>query len=818
MSNLVSAALPSLIQGISQQPINVRLPTQCEDMVNAWPNPLRGVDRRQPSKWIGNLVSNVETDAFIHTYRDGVTGVHYGIVIEDNAISVFNLDTGASQTVNTPDGTAYLNIDAADAPKDTFRAITIADYTFIVNKKKTVAKGSTLSAARANDAFVECLQGAYGQDYTVVINDGTNTYTATYKTPDGDTATDIRDIDTQDILNELQTDFESSPGEMGDWTFSGAASGVLRIQNSMNAVNVRTSDGLGGAGLRACNGTVQSFSQLPQKATNNFVVEVIGDTGTAFDNYYVKSQTLGGTWIGDVSWTETIGFAIETQLDPDTMPHVLVESGGTFSFEEAPWIDRLVGDDTSNPFPTFVGRTINNVFFYKNRLGFLSDENVIMSRAGDFFNFFRETALALSDADPIDIAVSDAEVAILRNAIPFGGRVICFSDNGQYEMSFGDILSPSTASVNKRTAFRSDAGKPIATGKTILFGARSGTVSQVREYYIQTEDVHDADDVTAHVPELIDGTIRSMAVDLVNDAMFVVTDDLPSRIYLYRFFWGADGGTSVANTKLLSSWSYWDFPANHQVAEVAIQGDFLYVFIIAADGDLELERIELSPAQTHDTNSDFQIYLDRWLSLADAGSITGFTTSYNAGPDTTTITVPYDCDSDGRLPALIRVFDNDEVNKPAGEPTTLTRTGANTFTAPGNLTVGNSDAWRFGMRYETKFEFSKPVVRESTSSGERVAVTEGRLQILRWVVNYGNTAHTTMQITPFDRATRSYTYNSPLTSTYGATGQLRTGKISGFVRAKNDEFTIRLKNDTPYPSSWTNAEYEATFYIRSARF
>lgn len=818
MGNLVSASLPSLIQGISQQPINVRLPTQCEDMVNAWPNPLRGVDRRQPSKWIGNLITDVEEDAFIHTYRDGLDGTHYAIVIEDNSIRVFDMDTGAEKTVNTPDGTGYINVSASTAPKDAFKAITIADYTFIVNKNQTVAKASAKSADRSNEAFVECLQGAYGQDYSITIQTNVHgPFTATVTTPDGDTSTDIRDIDTTEIISDLQTEFETTPGEAGNWTFSGGAAGVLRIQHDTLEVYVRTVDGLGGAGLRATAGKVQSFGVLPTKCINGYVVEIVGDSSTAFDNYYVVSETLGGSWIGDVFWTETIGFDQHLRFDASTMPHVLVESGGTFSFEEAPWIDRLVGDDTSNPFPTFTDRKINDVFFYKNRLGFLSDENVIMSRSGDFFNFFRETALALLDSDPVDVAVSAPKVSILKNAVPFGNRMIVFSDDAQFEFSFGETLSPRTAALNQRTAFRSDSGKPVATGKTVLFAATSGTVSQIREYFIQSEEVHDANDITAHVPELLDGAVKTLEVDLVNDAMFVVTDNLPNRIYLYRYYWGSEGAANVANTKLLSSWSYWDFPENHKVMDIAIQGDYLYLFMRAADDDLELERVALSPAQTHDVNSDWQISLDRYLDLGDAGSITGFTTSYNAGPDNTTITLPYDCDSDGRVPALVRTYKAGfEVTQPAGQLSTLTRTGANTFTAAGDLTT--SVNWRIGLRYETKFEFSKPVVRETTPSGERVAVTEGRLQILRWKVNYGDTAFTDMQITPFNRSTRSYKYSSPLTSDNGATGKLRAGSLSGFVRAKNTEFSVRLKNDTVYPSSWVNGEYEATFYLRSERF
>ena len=36
------------------------------------------------------------------------------------------------------------------------------------------------------------------------------------------------------------------------------------------------------------------------------------------------------------------------------------------------WGERIVGDLVSAPDPSFIGNKINNVFFFRNRLGFLS--------------------------------------------------------------------------------------------------------------------------------------------------------------------------------------------------------------------------------------------------------------------------------------------------------------------------------------------------------------------------------------------------------------------------------------------------------------
>ena len=80
------------------------------------------------------------------------------------------------------------------------------------------------------------------------------------------------------------------------------------------------------------------------------------------------------------------------------------------------WGERTVGDIVSSPDPSFIGRKINNVFFFRNRLGFLADDNVILSNVSEFFNFFPDTVLTVVDSHPIDVAASHTKVAILKHA------------------------------------------------------------------------------------------------------------------------------------------------------------------------------------------------------------------------------------------------------------------------------------------------------------------------------------------------------------------------------------------------------------------
>jgi hypothetical protein len=138
----------------------------------------------------------------------------------------------------------------------------------------------------------------------------------------------------------------------------------------------------------------------------------------------------------------TVKEGLQNSFDNTTMPHALIHNAdGTFTFQPLTWEARKVGDEVSVPSPSFVGRNLSDIFFYRNRLGVLSDDNVILSRAGSFFDFWNETALTTTDGDPIDYSASHDEVSILRYAITFQEALLLFGDKNQFVLESGDVLS-----------------------------------------------------------------------------------------------------------------------------------------------------------------------------------------------------------------------------------------------------------------------------------------------------------------------------------------------------------------------------------------
>ena len=143
-------------------------------------------------------------------------------------------------------------------------------------------------------------------------------------------------------------------------------------------------------------------------------------------------------------WEECAEPGITTTFDNTTMPIQLKRANpgtyptinggngttnytnGFFRFSYPDWGKRDVGDDLTNGEPSFVGHRIQKMIFFRNRICLLSEENVILSRVNDFYNFWVKTAMAISNADPIDLQSSSTYPTRLFDAVENAGGFSCF--------------------------------------------------------------------------------------------------------------------------------------------------------------------------------------------------------------------------------------------------------------------------------------------------------------------------------------------------------------------------------------------------------
>lgn len=128
--------VPSLHNGVSQQPPQMRSPDQSEAQENAWSSLADGLVKRPPTERIAKLANAPAANVHIHSInRD--TNERYTVVVSSTGLKVFDED-GAEIAVEAPAGWGYL--DGIEDYRTDLTMTSVADYTFIVNRRKTVAQ------------------------------------------------------------------------------------------------------------------------------------------------------------------------------------------------------------------------------------------------------------------------------------------------------------------------------------------------------------------------------------------------------------------------------------------------------------------------------------------------------------------------------------------------------------------------------------------------------------------------------------------------------------------------------------------------------
>jgi len=815
---VISRAIPTLLRGISQSSDALKQPDHADIQDNADSNPVLGLTKRSGLQYLAALSSSTLGNVHIQTInRDA--NERYVAVFSNGNVQVFDI-AGNPINVEKPDGTAYLN---TSNPRSIMKTVTIADFTFVVNTSITASMDSTLSSGSGTKGVVFIKQATSNTTYKVTI-DGVTVSDNT----SGDST-----LSTNTIANDLKNGLEAG---LTGFTIQRRGPVLYIRKNDDSDFEIRVEDTKGNNNISVFKNSVQRFTDLPTISPNGYVVEIKGDDDTNFDNYYVKFVTNNGEGLGEGQWEETVEAGIRFKFNYDTMPHVLIrQADGNFRFARVDgdtynltingastpftlpkWGERTVGDTDSAPDPSFIGNKINNVFFFRNRLGFLAGDNVILSRVSEFFNFFPETVVSVLDNEPIDVAASHTKVAILKSAVTMGEKLILFSEQTQFVLtSSADNLTPKTANVIVVTEFESSAAaQPVGSGTSIYFLTQKGSFAGIREYIIQGESqIRDAANITIHVPKLIPSNIFKMAVSTNQDILVLLGTDNTNKLYVYRWLYGEGG------QKALSSWFTYTINTNRSILNVDFIGTDLFAVVEEAN-KVTLEKI---PFETdfNETNATFEYHLDHKVTEAT----TGVSVAFSSG--VTTFTVPYRLRANmniiGRFLASNETstyIDSNGATKTllAGQviqTTNSTDGSTSTITATGDY---RNSKFIIGEPYEMHYRFSKQrLTEQGAGSPEYIS---GRLQLHHFYIKYEDAGFFKVEVTPENRNTSTYEFTGNILGSASSTiGQINldTGTFRVPIMSKSDRVDIDVKNNTFLPTRLASAEYEGVFHMRSRR-
>lgn len=344
---------------------------------------------------------------------------------------------------------------------------------------------------------------------------------------------------------------------------------------------------------------VNDASELPRQCKHGFIVKVVSSADSAEDDFYLKFVG-NNDQDGPGSWEETIGPLVPTTLDASTLPHIIQrQSDGSFTVGTYTWDTRKVGDDDTNPFPSFISKAqiadhtsndckkISQTFFHRNRLGFLCEDNVILSRAGDPGNFFQESALVIGGSDPIDIKASSTQPTQLKTAIDTNTGLVIFAETQQFLLhTDSDSLTPDTGKLSNISTYRySPKTDPISLGTTLGFVDSAGVNGRFFEVFdIRREGEPDMVEQTKVAPKLLPHDLDVMTNSRENNTIFFSKSGT-ADIFGYRYF-------NTGDKRAQSAWFRWTLP--HNIAHLFVLDDELYII----SSDYKLLKIALQKLDT----------------------------------------------------------------------------------------------------------------------------------------------------------------------------------------------------------------------------
>lgn len=786
----VQGVIPNLVNGVSQQAIALRLPTQCSDSLNYYPTVVDGLTKRPRTNWLARTVASFDANnTFTHMYIRDDNEKYSVFIFDDGSVRVFDF-AGNEKTV-TNSSTAYLTAGTTPMPQK-IKALTIADYTFIINTDMVVAAGSTFSASRNFEALFSVVSGNYSREYDIVINGAT---IASYSTPDSSDVSHEPYVATDYIASQLYT--AATGAASSPWS-RGLYGSVVYISNDTADFSCSMLDGFGGRASECCHNVVQFFSNLPTEGPDDFVIKVKGDTTTDSGDYWVQLE--------EGVWSESCAPGARLGVDATTMPHALTRNDdGTFTFAPLTWTDRVCGDPTTVPDPSFVGQAINDVLFYKNRLGFMTDQNVCFSEAGEFYNFYRTTLTTTLDTDPIDIAASDVKVNLLEAPCILQGELMLFSERTQFLLS-GDqngALTPKSVNCDPLTNYiYTPTVRPVASSANLYFLAEQDGFAQLYEYYLdKARQSAEAQTATSHVPYFIPaGTTRLQTSPDLN-LMFITSDASPEKLLVYKYHFSG-------NDKVQSAWQTWTFPNCTRVVNFVFDKGSLQLLLLRSDGYVHIERMRVEQS-VYDPGLPFAVALDQYQ------QVLGDQWTYDQTTNISTLTLPYTMpygmfvitDFGGFMPFGVQRIPNNQVRTPLDAPQTTAVLRGDWRGQPVIVGVPYTS-------YHTLSPFFYAVPTPGNYSGQKTIQTNGRTQIIDFELQYAKTGYFRIEVTPEGRNTRVYSFNAHRLDTQDNKFGVLTvedGHVSVPILSRNDRVVINIINDSWLPSTFSQGEWRGTF-------
>jgi len=585
----VTQLIPNFLGGVSRQNDDKKLLGQVTECINGYPDATYGLLKRPGMKHTNVLKkangtaftkAELEDAAWFFIERDAA-GSYIGAIKGAN-IYVWTAADGTFCTV-TNNGASYLTGTA----QNDYHFRSIQDTTTITNKTVTTAMQAAGTFVANSVATLKLLTLVETFEYTVTIQNVEAKVTAQNNTTFDDMLLyDAANVDTNHhLIDKIKSVIEaqhsaSNAAFAGRWYLEGYNNSiVIKRSTGTNAVvtdysavtgtpvafDIDARGGLNNTAIEVFGDDVTDVSKLPLESFTDHNVRIL-NSDSAEDDYHVKFIAYDTTLNrGRGFWKETVARDASPGVNNTTMPHELANTGATtFTFGPITYKARLAGDDVTSPVPSFIGSKINATFFFSNRFGILSGDNVVLGVANDSYNFFVKSALTQIDSDPVDLNVSSVRPVTLSEVLPSPQGLILFSARQQFQLyaADGNVLTPTSAVIRALANYEMATDiAPVDVGTTSAFISR--VPGYCKLFTMSLRDVEQTPivvDISKAALEYIPDTVDGLTASPPNSVVMLIDRDT-SFLYIYRYY-------NNGKEDLFQAWTKWQLPGIIQTADI----------------------------------------------------------------------------------------------------------------------------------------------------------------------------------------------------------------------------------------------------------
>jgi hypothetical protein len=338
-------------------------------------------------------------------------------------------------------------------------------------------------------------------------------------------------------------------------------------------VSIEVSDGGDGSLITAVADEVGDVAELTKYHFKTKVVKVrpAGGAEVFYMQATLKDKATTGI-TGEVQWTEGTGDSrtIGTMLCYGTVEgntFYMAQSAASLQplLPSAPaladiptYVRSSVGDTDSDPTPYFIGRRIDYLGTFQDRLVVGAAGTLRFSRSSDPLNFFRSTVLTLPGSDALEMSSQGNEADTIRHGVLYEQNLVLFGDRNQYVVSGKTVLTPTSAAMPVLSSHRDAAETaPLSAGGSIWYAQNAGSGSSL--HTIQPGQVSDSPEsfgLSDHLDDYLSGAMIEMADLSKPSNIFCRTTGHRNGVFLYTYLDRPGKG------RVQGAWHRWDFGAD----------------------------------------------------------------------------------------------------------------------------------------------------------------------------------------------------------------------------------------------------------------